>query len=93
MVKQWSNLRVLRQLDSVFNHVKDSCPVLDPWGHVDTCRLPHDVNPTSVFDRFNNLSNRHAKFMYVVFYVSSVDVVSQENNYEVFVINNSFPNA
>ena len=80
-------------MDSVFNHVKDSWPFLDPWGYVDTCRLPHDVNPIAAFDRFNNLCNHQAKSMDAVFYVSSVNVVSQENSYEFLVINKVFPNT
>jgi len=63
MVKWWSNEGVLRKLDSVLKHVKDSWPFLDPWGHVDTYRLPHDVNPTATFDRLNNLGNHYAKLM------------------------------
>ena len=73
--------------------MKDSWPFLDPWGHVYSCRLPQDANPIATFERLNNLGNHYAKFMDAVFYVSSVDIVSQENNYEDFVINNVFPNA
>jgi len=73
--------------------VKDSWPFLDPWGHVDSYKLPHDANPTTTYDRLNNLGNHYAKFMDAIFYVSSVDVASQENSYEDFVINNAFPNA
>jgi len=93
MVKRWLNKGILQQQDSIFKHVKDSWPFLDPWGHVDNCRLPHDANPTTTFDRLNNIGNHYAKSMDVVFYVSSVDIVSQENIYEAFVINNAFPNA
>jgi len=90
VVKRWSNRGILQQQDSVFKHVKDSRPFLDPWGHVDSCRLPHDANPTATVDRFNNLGNQYAKSMDVVFYVSSVHVVLQENSYVTFVINNAF---
>lgn len=70
--------------------MKDSWPFLDPWGLVDSYRLPHDANPIATIDRFNSLGNHHAKSMDIVFYVSPVDVVSQENSYEIFVINNAF---
>lgn len=93
VVKGWSNKGVLQQKDSIFKHVKDSWSFLDPWGHVDSCRLPHNVNPMATFDRLNNLGNHYAKFMDAIFYVSSVDVVSQENSYEDFIINNMFPHA
>jgi len=93
MVKQWSNRGVLQQQDSIFKHVKDSWPFRDPWGHLDSCILPHDVNPIATFDRLNNLCNHYAKFIDTAFYVSSIDVVSQENSYEAFAINNVFPNA
>ena len=53
VVQHWSPM----ELDSVFKHVKDLWPFLDPCGHVDTCRLPHDVNPTATLDRLNNLGN------------------------------------
>ena len=90
VVKLWSNVRILQQPDSVFKHVKDSWSFLDPWGHDDSCRLLHDANPTTTVDRFNNLGNYYAKSVDVVFYVSSIDIVSQEKSYEVFVINNAF---
>lgn len=70
--------------------MKDSWSFLDPWGHVDSSKLPHDANATAIVDRFNSLGNHYAKSMDTVFYVSHVDVVSQENNYEIFVTNNAF---
>ena len=59
-------------------------------GSVATSRLPHDANPTATVDRFNSLSNHYDKSMDVVFYVSPVHVVLQENSYVTFVINNAF---
>ena len=73
--------------------MKDSWSFLDPWGHVNSYRLPHDANPTATFVRLNNLGNHYAKSMDVVFYVSSIDVVSQEKNYKDSVINNAFPDT
>ena len=76
VVKQWSNEGVLQQQDSVFKHVKDSWPFLDPWGHVDSCRLPHNANPIATFDRLNNLGNHYAKLMDVVLLHVNFEVVS-----------------
>jgi len=66
VVKRWSNEGVLQQQDSVFKHVKDSWPFLDPWSHVDSCILLHDANPKTTFDRLNNLGNHCAKLTDVV---------------------------
>lgn len=90
VVKRWSNRGIVRQQDSIFKHIKDSWSFLDPWGHVNSCRLPQDANPTATVDIFNNLENHYAKSMDVVFYVSSVHIVLQENSYVTFVINNMF---
>lgn len=70
--------------------MKDSWLFLDPWGHANNYKLPHDANPTATVDIFNSLGNHYAKSMDVAFYVSFVEVVSQENSYKVFVINNVF---